>query len=609
MRLAAIGIAGVVACAVILAVAIDSVGGHHRDLITIFGPVIGAAFIGTGLLAWLRRPENRFGALMVALGFSYCLSALIVTTQPWTFIAGLLVIALPYAILYHILLAFPSGRLETRGNRALAGAAYLAATAGWWTCMLFQDPTRQGLPSNPLMIADEPDLFSALARIRLAIVAVLIVLLGVVLVRRFTASTPTQRRALAPVYVSGGLVLLLYAVWAVLGVARADPDLQETLEYARVVALAAVPFAFLAGLLRSRVAAAGAVNELVARLGAGRGHEGLRDALADALGDPTLRLAYWLPERGDWVTAQGVSFALPDADADRTCTPSSATGSPWRCSSTRRRWARSRISCGPSAERLRSRWRTSGWTRSFARASRSCAHRGSASSRAPTPRAAGSSATCTMAHSSSSSPWRSRLRRARSHLDRDPDAAGVLLDTAMSDLDSAMRELRELARGIHPAVLSDHGLGAALEALAQRVPLAGRDDVASSGPPARAGGGGRLLRGRRGAHERHPVRERKRCPGRGRHERRSDRRAGHRRRDRRSRPGEGQRPARPRRPGRRAGRPARGRLGGGPGDDGPCPHPLAYSSRPDAGRRSTRPRGASTRSTRTAIGSPRRMTA
>ena len=41
----------------------------------------------------------------------------------------------------------------------------------------------------------------------------------------------------------------------------------------------------------------------------------------------------------------------------------------------------------------------------------------------------------------------------------------------MSDLDSAMRELRELARGIHPAVLSDHGLGAALEALAQRVPL------------------------------------------------------------------------------------------------------------------------------------------
>src|SRR5215210_8903990 len=99
-------------CAALLAVAIDSVGGHHRDLITICGPVIGAAFIGTGLFAWLRRPENRFGALMVAVGFSYCLSALIVTTGRWTFIAGLLVLALPYAILFHILLAFPTGRLQ-----------------------------------------------------------------------------------------------------------------------------------------------------------------------------------------------------------------------------------------------------------------------------------------------------------------------------------------------------------------------------------------------------------------------------------------------------------------------------------------------------------------
>ena len=118
-----------VACAVPLAVAIHSVGGHHRDLIAVFGPVIGGAFIGTGLFAWLRRPENRFGALMVALGFGYCLSGLIVSTDSWPFIAGLALIALPYAILFHILLAFPSGRLATRGVRALALAAYVTATA------------------------------------------------------------------------------------------------------------------------------------------------------------------------------------------------------------------------------------------------------------------------------------------------------------------------------------------------------------------------------------------------------------------------------------------------------------------------------------------------
>src|SRR5262245_3196258 len=200
-------------CAILLALAIHSVGGHHRDLIAIFGPLISGAFVGTGLVAWWRRPDNRFGALMVAVGYSYCLSGLIVTTEPWLFIAGLALIAVPYAILFHILLAFPSGRLGTREDRLLAGAAYLTAPVGWWICMVFEDTTQLGVPSNPLLIADEPDLFSALARIRLGIVAVLIVLLGVVLVRRWLGSTAAQRRALTPVYLSGGLVLALYAVW------------------------------------------------------------------------------------------------------------------------------------------------------------------------------------------------------------------------------------------------------------------------------------------------------------------------------------------------------------------------------------------------------------
>ena len=149
------------------------------------------------MLAWLRRPENRFGALMVAVGFTYCLSGLIVTTDSWPFIAGLLLIALPYAVLFHILLAFPSGRLESRGDRVLAGAAYLTATVVWWGCVLFEDTARLGVPANPLLVADEPDLFSALARIRLGVVATLIAAAR----RRArpsagSESTPAQRRAL-----------------------------------------------------------------------------------------------------------------------------------------------------------------------------------------------------------------------------------------------------------------------------------------------------------------------------------------------------------------------------------------------------------------------------
>ena len=60
-----------------------------------------------------------------------------------------------------------------------------------------------------------------------------------------------------------------------------------------MIALATVPFAFLAGLLRARVVGANAVNELVTRLGAGGGD--LRAALADALRDPSLELAFPRP--------------------------------------------------------------------------------------------------------------------------------------------------------------------------------------------------------------------------------------------------------------------------------------------------------------------------
>ena len=53
----------------------------------------------------------------------------------------------------------------------------------------------------------------------------------------------------------------------------------------------------------------------------------------------------------------------------------------------------------------------------------------------------------------------------------DPDGAKELIAQARIEAQAAVKELRELARGIHPAVLSDHGLGPALEALASRAPV------------------------------------------------------------------------------------------------------------------------------------------
>jgi signal transduction histidine kinase len=63
------------------------------------------------------------------------------------------------------------------------------------------------------------------------------------------------------------------------------------------------------------------------------------------------------------------------------------------------------------------------------------------------------------------------LRMAREKLGPEAGEAGRLLDRSRQELDEALKELRELARGIHPTVLSDRGLGAAVEALAHRAPL------------------------------------------------------------------------------------------------------------------------------------------
>ena len=97
--------------------------------------------------------------------------------------------------------------------------------------------------------------------------------------------------------------------------------------------------------------------------------------------------------------------------------------------------------------------------------------RGCASSRAPTPRGAASSATCTTARSSSSSRSRSSCGRpARAwSATRGPPASCSTPRRATST--AAIRELRELARGIHPAVLSDRGLGRGAGGARRRIPL------------------------------------------------------------------------------------------------------------------------------------------
>jgi signal transduction histidine kinase len=366
-----LGIAGAFAGAVPLALSALTEGGHHRSLIMVCGPLIGWAFVGTGILAWLRRPANRIGALMVAVGFTYCLSGLIVANEPALFTLGLLFIALPYAILVHILAAFPNGRLRNGTDEAIVAASYFSATVWHWATVALQSDAPIGLPRNLVQVADAPHLLEWLTKTRFAFGIVLFGALGVVLVQRYRASG--HKRALTPVYLSGGLVLLLYGIWFAAGIADVDPGVRDALEQARVIALATVPFAFLAGLLRTTVVGLARENrrldaELQATIEELRASRARIVESADAARRRIERNLH------DGAQQQLVSLALT-------------------------------------------------------------------------------------------------LRLARTKVGDDPDAARELLDRASAEADVALHDLRELARGIHPAVLSDRGLESALQSLANRLPV------------------------------------------------------------------------------------------------------------------------------------------
>jgi signal transduction histidine kinase len=63
------------------------------------------------------------------------------------------------------------------------------------------------------------------------------------------------------------------------------------------------------------------------------------------------------------------------------------------------------------------------------------------------------------------------IRLARRQLETKPEAVAASLEGAAKELDLALEELRELARGLHPAALTEQGLGPALSSLANRLPI------------------------------------------------------------------------------------------------------------------------------------------
>jgi len=437
--------------------------GKESTLQAILGVGIGWSFIASGLVAWTRRPENSIGRFMVLAGFVR-LGAEFSTgsDDPVLFLIGhVLVVGFWIAIAY-VLLVFPGGRLEGAPSRwILIGAGLLLPLRLGWL-LLGGDETRNVL----VTVTRSPHLARALERAEYGLVLFLGALVIAILMRRWQRASPRLRVALAPVFWAGVAGSILHVLWV------ADNNLGNPLGEIPMVlhdlVLAGISVGFLVGLLRARLARS-AVAELVVELGEITAPGDLRDALARALRDPSLALAYWLPDDERYVDIDGRRLELPSESESRVVSIAERDGRQIAALVHDSALAEDpqlvESVCAAAAlalenERLQAELRAQ---LQEVEASRRRIVEAGQEERRRIERDL---------HDGTQQRLVSvamMLGLADTKLSSDPAAAGELVKDAKSNLSEALHELRDVSQGIHPGILTERGLPAALAELVQRV--------------------------------------------------------------------------------------------------------------------------------------------
>jgi signal transduction histidine kinase len=319
--------------------------------------------------------------------------------------------------------------------------------------------------SRTLVLHSAPGLTRVLDRVWLGTTVALGGVVLVAAVRKLAAATGPARRALAPVLLPGALVCGAVAAYAVALLVRPieqpDAGLYSALFYVRAGGFAAVASGLALTTLRrrrQRAAVSRLADELVA----------VPDALARAFGDPTLQVAYWLPAAEVYVEAGGRRVDRPAAGNGRAVTPivhsgrpvalvshdASLPASPELGSAARLALENERLQAEVCSqlEALRlSRTRITERGDSERRRLERDLHDGAQQ------RLLALSFDLRLARSAAAAAgdWR----------------VTATLNAAIDEAQSALEELRELAHGIYPAVLTEAGLPNALATLTDEAPV------------------------------------------------------------------------------------------------------------------------------------------
>jgi hypothetical protein len=274
---------------------------------------VGGSFAAFGLIAWHRRPDSRSGPLMTATGFGLLVSLLLKQLDSGAALtAGEVLEDIWEPFFVALVLSFVTGgRLQSSVDRLIVAGVFVAAFVLDVVSMLFVEQ-----PGNVLLAFPSEKLYSVVDTTQRSLSIFLSLAVCVVIATRWRASSPARRRAFLP-SVAGCACLLMF-VW-LLGTDLVKGPRSQVMIVVAYSSMLVVPAAFLAGLLRSRLARGG-LAQLFRELGGMRGAP-LQAALGRTLGDPTLVLAYRLPGSRGHADAEGRPVLVPPVTPDRSFAP------------------------------------------------------------------------------------------------------------------------------------------------------------------------------------------------------------------------------------------------------------------------------------------------
>jgi len=259
----------------------------------ILGPVL------AGLYWYRRRPQSRFGPMLIAFGFIGALYILQSASNSWLFSVGLLAeTAIGFATRV-LILAFPTGRLD-RPAKVILVISILVSPLPSVVNQLLSPQTgagasisgcREVCPSNEFAVTSNPELAADLLEaFRFGVIFASSLTAGL-LIWRFVKGTPPQRRALGIGTPIALLFLAFQITFQLLGALdEPDSDFSEFVKWGIVGARSLLWYGFLAALIAAELFAARALKRLLGESLRAPSRDELEAMLRGPLGDPDLRL-------------------------------------------------------------------------------------------------------------------------------------------------------------------------------------------------------------------------------------------------------------------------------------------------------------------------------